>query len=96
MKLNIYIAGPITGVPDYKVRFSEAVKKVRGAFKDCVIYKPARLPGGHTESWYMKQAIKMMFGANVIAFMQGWQHSAGCRVERALAEKLNKTIFEIT
>lgn len=92
-KMKIYIAGPITGTDDYAERFAkaEAILTEKG-FEPL---NPVTLPHNHDKEWasYMKEAIAAMMTCEAVIFLNGWEESAGARVERQLAIQLNFNIF---
>lgn len=51
--MTIYIAGKITGEPDYWQRFNDAESKLQVAFPSASILNPAWLPEGMTPADYM-------------------------------------------
>lgn len=85
-RMVVYLAGPITGVPDYKETFAAAEKHARMLFGGCRVCNPAKLPAGKTNDWYMRRCTKMLFDAHVLAALPGWNNNgsaAGIEVDLA-------------
>ena len=82
----IYLAGPITGVADYKERFARAEFAVRSLFDGQVgIWNPAKLPAGKSKRWYMRRCLQMVLGCDAVYAQRCWWLSGGACVEIALA-----------
>lgn len=94
-KYVIYLAGPITGVADYRERFAAAEETMRRAYPAAVILNPATLPEGMTPGQYMRICLAMMDCADEVVFLDGWIHSAGARIERNLCAYTKKTAYDI-
>lgn len=92
--MKIYIAGKITGEPDYWEKFNEAENKIQVAFPTATILNPAWLPEGMTPADYMSICLPMLMAADLVCFLPDWQNSGGARIEHALAEYIGKAIIE--
>lgn len=90
--LKIYIAGPMTGYPDYNrtAFFSKAKELMEEGH---IVLNPALLPAGLCQSEYMDICLAMVRSADAIYLLKGWDVSAGARAEHALAEKLGLTVI---
>lgn len=89
----IYIAGPITGIPDYKIKFSLAAARLRMAGH--IVFNPSFLPKGLPHDAYMPICYAMMDACDTVYFLRGWEHSIGARMEFEYATaKGMKILFE--
>ncbi|MDK9364193.1 DUF4406 domain-containing protein [Lelliottia wanjuensis] len=84
---RIYIAGPMTGIPEYnRPAFFDAAAQL--VDRGHTVLNPATLPNGLTQPQYMDICCAMLRCADAVFLLEGWEQSAGARAERALAEKL--------
>ena len=79
MATKIYIAGKITGDPDYKVKFQEAAKVYEK--QGFIVLNPAELPEGMRPADYMRICFAMMDCADIVAFLPDYSQSRGARLE---------------
>ena len=78
-KKIVYLAGPITGVPDYQSRFR--VIETALALKGYTVLNPAKLPEGLTNKQYMHVCLALIDCADVVLFLDGSQDSKGAMCE---------------
>lgn len=91
--MKVYIAGPMTGLPQLnRPAFIQAAMNL--SFEKHVPLNPAILPDGLTEADYMAVGLTMLQRADAIYLLTGWQFSAGARAEHALALKLGLEVIE--
>ena len=84
---KVYIAGPMTGLPDYnRPAFFAAATEL--ATSGDTPLNPAVLPDGLSQADYMAICIAMLQRADCIYMLQHWQQSQGACAELALAQKL--------
>ena len=86
----VYIAGPITGVPDYRERFARAASLVER--KGYIALNPATLPGGLTNDQYMKICFAMIQSADVVLFLSNWRKSIGASLEQLYCNYIGKPV----
>lgn len=86
----VYIAGPITGVQNYRERFAAVATKLRAAGHS--VLNPAELPDGLTEQSYMDIGLAMVRASCAIVMLEGWRSSQGATCEYNLAAKCQKWI----
>lgn len=90
--LKIYIAGPMTGYPDYnRAAFNAKASELMA--EGHIVLNPAMLPGGLCQSEYMDICLAMVRSADAIYLLNRWEESVGARAEHALAEKLGPTVI---
>lgn len=87
--MKAYIAGRITGDPDYKRKFDHA--KACLDAEGFVVLNPAELPEGMRHSDYMRICMAMMDTADVVAFLPGYTQSKGARLAWAYCQYVSKT-----
>ena len=95
---RIYIAGPMTGLPDSNyAAFNDAAARLR---KRCWhVENPAENPAPHVEAhcnWtaYMRMGISQLMTCHAIYLLPGWQQSPGASAEYFIAQRLGLTIYE--
>lgn len=97
MNKTLYIAGPMTGHPEFNYpafRAAESALRLRGFDVLNPVDVDAQKPVGVTVDWdwYMRRTIPMMMGADAIALLPGWQQSRGATIEHDLASSLRMPI----
>ena len=89
---KIYIAGPISGLPNFnRDAFNAEAHRLLGLGH--VGLNPAILPDGLEQHEYMAICIEMVKMADQLVMLPGWERSAGARAEHALAIKIGKAII---
>jgi len=88
--MKVYIAGPMTGLPDYNYpAFFAAEKALRELGYETI--NPARTEGREgCKTWldYMRAALRDVADADAIAMLPGWADSRGATVEYNLGKSL--------
>jgi hypothetical protein len=88
MTNTIYIAGPITGVPNYWEAFEWAEEMVTGLGYTALT--PSRLPHGISNAQAMRICFAMIDSADVVLFLPGWDNSEGAQLEYLYCEYIKK------
>ena len=84
----VYIAGPITGVKDYREKFAKAeVELIKNGY---IPLNPARNPAGLTNEQYMLMNVTAISTASAVYFLPGWQQSEGAQLEMQYARYIRK------
>lgn len=92
--MRIYIAGPMTGLPEFNFpAFNDAEQQLRAAGHDPV--NPARHGAGEPSlEWadYMRRDIPDLLGCEGLALLEGWGSSRGAQLEHRIATELGITV----
>lgn len=94
-KERIYIAGKITGDPDYKVKFNAAhLWLLRRGWAEVVNPVKACREGW---PWWrcMLRCLRLVAGSQWVAMLPDWNESRGARIEHRWARFLGKNIMYI-
>lgn len=88
--MRIYIAGPMTGLPDFNYPvFREAESVLRALGYE--VESPHHNGGGDTSQpwqWYMRAALRQMLSCDGVALLPGWEMSSGATLEHFVARAL--------
>lgn len=91
-KKAVYIAGPITGVKDYRQKFKHAEDElIKNGY---IPLNPARNPYGLTNEQYMLMNVAAITAASAVLFLTDWQNSEGAALERLYARYIKKPVAE--
>ena len=89
MSTCAYIAGPMTGQPDFNYpAFHAVATTLRAEHPDWDVINPAeKFDGDRSLPWqtYLRAAIQQVAAADVIVLMPGWWRSKGARLELDVA-----------
>lgn len=93
---RIYIAGPMTGLPDFNYPAFHAAAK---AWRDAgwVVMNPAENFAGHQGlpyADYIRKDLADLMTCDAIAFLPGWATSKGATLEHHVAEVLGMLMFD--
>lgn len=86
---RIYIAGPMTGLPESNYpAFNQAADILRA--QGFEVENPAENPAPPCGSWeaYMRMAVRQLIACDGIALLPGWERSRGATIESRLAADL--------
>ena len=92
---RIYIAGPMTGLPEFNYpAFRAAAERLRALGYD--VENPADNPEPTCGSWlgYMRMAVRQLALCDGVALLPGWQNSHGARIEQQLATQLGLMVMQ--
>ena len=92
--MKVYIAGPITGHPDYADYFAKAEVIIR--HMGATVLNPAILPAGFTWDEYISMTMAMLNVCDTIVMLPGWEDSRGAMREYRQALATGKAILEFT
>ena len=86
--MKIYIAGKITGDPDYRAKFADAQRQIEA--QGHIVLNPATLPEGMEPKDYMRICFAMIDCADTVFLLPGWQGSPGAQLELAYCRYIGK------
>lgn len=91
---SLYVAGPMTGLPDFNYPAFHGAAAVlrRNGF---VVLNPAETAGGdqtQTWEWYLRHALRQVTESDGIATLDGWWRSRGARLEVHVATALGMPV----
>ena len=89
--IKVYIAGKITGDPNYKANFAEAAKAI--AARGDIPLNPAELPAGMDPADYIKICFAMIDVCDWVCFLPDWEASPGARLEMEYCRYIDKVTF---
>lgn len=88
---KIYLAGPMTGLPDFnRPAFFRQAEQV--AASGHIVLNPAVLPLGLAHHEYMAICLPMVEIADELLMLPGWEQSKGAKMEHSKAQDLGKPI----
>ena len=91
--MTVYIAGPMTGLPDYNVAAFYAAElelKKRGY----TVLNPATLPRDLPDNKYLPICMAMIEASDAVYMLPGWNRSQGATAEYWYAVRQGKIVKE--
>lgn len=95
--MKIYLAGPMTGLPELNFpAFHALAAKLRA--RGIHVVNPAEINPDHSMPWAecMRRDIAQLCTCNAIALLPGWKTSKGATLENHIAERLEFKRFLAT
>ena len=89
LKTKIYIAGKITGDPNYKDKFANMESELL-KMPGTVVINPAKLPHGLTPADYARICFAMIDSSNLVIFMSDYKESQGALLEMQYCRYIGK------
>ncbi|WP_233268176.1 DUF4406 domain-containing protein [Vibrio metschnikovii] len=91
---KIYIAGPMTGLPDFnKPKFFKTEFNLR--CENYTVLNPAILPDGLEHHEYMEICLPMVRVSDAVYMLKGWENSKGANMEHDYARDIGlEVIYE--
>ena len=91
--MKVYLAGKITGDPDYKKKFEEAAEICGEYTVFNAVLNPATLPEGMNRADYMRICFAMIDTADRVIFLPDYAESEGARLEKAYCDYIGKSYY---
>lgn len=94
--MKIYLAGPMTGLPEFNYpAFHAVARHLRGLGHE--VENPAENPEPPCKSWegYMRLAVAQLARCDTVALLPGWLASRGARLEHRLAVALGLRVMNV-
>ena len=86
----VYIAGPMSGYPDFNhAAFNKKASELHRFGVN--VLNPAEIDGGSTDKpweYYMRKAIALLVQADAVVVLDGWENSKGAKLELTIATAL--------
>ena len=91
---RLYIAGPMSGLPDYNYPAFRAAHAVLTA-QGYDVVTPSDIAGDATRpwSWWMRRALALLIQCDSVALLPGWERSRGARLEADVAGRLGMPLY---
>lgn len=86
----IYLAGPISGNPNYKELFAEAERRLQ--YEGQVILNPAKLLEGLEDEKCLPVCLQLIELADNVMMLPGWGESLGATTEALYALRQGKMV----
>lgn len=94
-----YLAGPMTGLPEFNYpQFHEVANELRA--RRLTVVNPAENDTGAFDvafgkpwEYYMRLALRGLTVCDEVCLLPGWQDSRGARLERLVAEALGMRVW---
>ena len=93
----VYIAGPMTGLPEYNYPAFHAAAAHARTLGYEVINPADNFDGDTTLPWatYLRQALRQVLDADAIVVLPGWESSKGAQLETHVARTLAMPVIEL-
>jgi hypothetical protein len=93
--MRVYLSGGMTGVDDYEATFEAEALRLEALGHEVI--SPARinaaLPGRSYADCLRHDIALLLVACDAVAMLDGWRHSKGARVERAVALAIGLEVF---
>ena len=94
--MTTYIAGPMSGIPEFNYPlFAAVAKELRANGVDVV--SPHELHNGDTSqpyTYYLRRDLKALLECDDMVLLPGWRNSKGAKLEARIAVALDITMIE--
>lgn len=93
---RIYIAGPMTGLPEFNYpAFHAAAQRLREM--GFHVENPAENPEPPCGSWkgYMRMALRQLLTCDAVVLLDSWEKSRGARIEHWLGKRRALSVLPV-
>ena len=102
MSTILYVAGPMTGLPEFNYpAFNAAASQLRELGYEVlnpadidVLYNPDPTQPQEWD-WYMRHALRMVLNSDALALLPGWENSRGAQLEVKVGKALGMECLPI-
>ena len=93
---RLYVAGPMTGLPDYNYpAFAEAAARLRAVGYEVESpAEPGQVPGWEWTD-YLRRGLRQMLTCDGVALLPGWVSSRGASKEAEVAELVGMRLWGV-
>ena len=92
--MKIYLAGRISGDPEYRKKFRAAARRLERSLGGAVL-SPAELPEGMSKTDYMQICFAELGRADMAAFLADYKDSPGAMLERQYCEYVGIPVIDL-
>lgn len=89
----VYLAGPMANIAEFNRPAFRAAEAALAKNNKYVVINPAKLPIWLHADDYMPICLQMINAADMICLLDGWEHSAGSRLEKHYAEHRGLPVY---
>ena len=95
--MKVYIAGPMTGIPDYNYPAFHALAADLRSVGYEVVNPAENFGGDQSLPWqtYLREAIRRLVDCDAVAMLPGWEDSSGATLEHSIAFALGMTFLDV-
>ena len=92
--MKIYIAGPMTGIPEFNFPVFHALAATL-RHEGFTVISPAEIDPDPSREWAdcLRRDLPEMLKCDTIYLLKGWDKSKGARLEHHIAEALGMTVI---
>jgi hypothetical protein len=95
---HVYIAGPMTGLPEYNYPAFNAAAEALQAIGHRAINPACHDFAAELKpwDWYVREGLRMLLDAEAVALLPGWEQSKGATLEVTVANALRLDVRPVS